>query len=125
VNRTYDFHGQVAVVTGAGSGMGLATVQAFAEAGAAIVLADVNEEGLHAATDELTAAGHQALAVICDVSDEDQVGALVERAVDSFGRLDMAFNNAGIQVPPATRPTNRPSTSTASMRSTCAASGRA
>jgi len=101
MNPTYDFHGQVAVVTGAGSGMGLATVQAFAEAGAAVVLADTNEQALRAATDELTAAGHQALGVTCDVSAEDQVGALVERAVTTFGRLDMAFNNAGIQVPPS------------------------
>jgi NAD(P)-dependent dehydrogenase (short-subunit alcohol dehydrogenase family) len=65
------------------------------------VLADIDEEALRAATDELTVAGHQTLAVTCDVSDEDQVGALVERTVDTFGRLDMAFNNAGIQVPPS------------------------
>ena len=101
MNPTYDFNGQVALVTGAGSGMGLATAQAFAEAGAAVVLADINEDALRAATDELTAAGHQALGVTCDVSDEDQVAAMVERAVATFGRLDMAFNNAGIQVPPS------------------------
>jgi NAD(P)-dependent dehydrogenase (short-subunit alcohol dehydrogenase family) len=101
VNPTYDFHGQVAVVTGASSGMGRDTVHAFAAAGAAVVLADINEGALRAATDALTAAGHQALAVTCDVSDEAQVAALVERTVDTFGRLDMAFNNAGIQVPPS------------------------
>jgi NAD(P)-dependent dehydrogenase (short-subunit alcohol dehydrogenase family) len=100
VNPTYDFHGQVAVVTGASSGMGLDTVRAFAAAGAAVVLADVNEEALRAATDELTAAGHQALGVTCDVADEHQVAALVDRTVDTFGRLDMAFNNAGIMIPP-------------------------
>ena len=100
MNPTYDFHGQVALVTGAGSGMGLATAHAFASAGAGVVLADTNEQAVRAATDELTAAGHQALAVTCDVSDEDQVAALVERTVETFGRLDMAFNNAGIQVPP-------------------------
>ena len=99
MNPTYDFRGQVAVVTGAGSGMGGDTAQAFAAAGAAVVLADVNEDALRAATDELTAAGHQALGVACDVSDEAQVAALVERTVDAFRRLDMAFNNAGIQVP--------------------------
>jgi NAD(P)-dependent dehydrogenase (short-subunit alcohol dehydrogenase family) len=100
VNPSYDFRGQVALVTGASSGMGLAAVRAFAEAGAAVVLADVNEPALQAATDGLTAAGHQAIAVTCDVSDEEQVAAMVDEAVARFGRLDMAFNNAGIMVPP-------------------------
>jgi NAD(P)-dependent dehydrogenase (short-subunit alcohol dehydrogenase family) len=101
VNPTYDFKGQVALVTGASSGMGLATAQAFAGAGAAVVLADINEEALRAATDGLTSAGHRAIGVTCDVADESQVAAMVERAVATFGRLDMAFNNAGIQVPPS------------------------
>src|SRR5215204_2037868 len=100
MNPTYDFTGQVALVTGAGSGMGLSTAQAFAEAGAAVVLADINEAALRAATDGLTAVGHRALGVTCDVSDEDQVAAMVERAVATFGRLAMAFTNAGIQAPP-------------------------
>src|SRR5437879_1713709 len=80
--------------------MGLAAAQAFAQAGAAVVLADVNEMALREATDGLTATGHQAMAVTCDVSDEAQVAAMVDRAVESFGRLDLAFNNAGIQAPP-------------------------
>jgi len=101
MNPRYDFSGQVAVVTGGSSGMGLATAQAFAEAGAAVGLADVNEEALHAASDDLTGAGHQALGVRCDVSQEDQVAALVHRTVTTFGRLDVAFNNAGIQAPPS------------------------
>ncbi|HET6870908.1 MAG TPA: SDR family NAD(P)-dependent oxidoreductase [Solirubrobacteraceae bacterium] len=100
INPTYDFERQVAVVTGAGSGMGLATAQAFAQAGAAVVLADVNEPALREATEELANAGHRAIAVTCDVSDEDQVASMVERTVREFGRLDMAFNNAGIMVPP-------------------------
>jgi NAD(P)-dependent dehydrogenase (short-subunit alcohol dehydrogenase family) len=101
MNPTYDFQGQVALVTGASSGMGLATAQAFAQAGAAVGLADINENALRTATDDLTAAGHQAIGVTCDVSDEDQVAAMVERTVGQFGRLDVAFNNAGIQAPPS------------------------
>src|SRR5256884_767949 len=101
MNPIYDFRGQVALVTGASSGMGLSTARAFAEAGAAVVLADINEEALRTATDELSSAGHQAIGVTCDVSDEAQVAAMVARAGASFGRLDMAFNNAGIQVPPS------------------------
>lgn len=99
MNPTYDFNGQVALVTGASSGMGLATAHAFAQADAAVVLADINEQALHAATEGLVAAGHQALGVTCDVSDEGQVAAMVDNAVATFGRLDMAFNNAGIQAP--------------------------
>jgi NAD(P)-dependent dehydrogenase (short-subunit alcohol dehydrogenase family) len=100
MNPAYDFHDRVALVTGAGSGMGLATAQAFAESGAAVVLADHQEQPLRTAAAELTSAGHQVLAAGCDVSDEDQVAALVERTVGTFGRLDFAFNNAGIQTPP-------------------------
>jgi len=101
MNPTYDFTGQVALVTGASSGMGLATAQAFAESGAAVVLADINDESLRAATAELRAHGHEVLGIRCDVSDEQQVAALVEQTVASHGRLDMAFNNAGIQAPPS------------------------
>jgi NAD(P)-dependent dehydrogenase (short-subunit alcohol dehydrogenase family) len=93
------FDGKVALVTGASSGMGRATAQAFAEAGAAVVLADRNEETLRAATDELTSAGRKVLGVACDVADEAQVSAMVERAVAAFGRLGAAFNNAGVQSP--------------------------
>ena len=100
MNPRYDFTGQVALVTGASSGMGLAAAQAFAQAGAAVALVDINQDALAAVTDDLTAAGHQALAVTCDVSSEDDVAAMVETTVATFGRLDMAFNNAGIQAPP-------------------------
>jgi NAD(P)-dependent dehydrogenase (short-subunit alcohol dehydrogenase family) len=91
------FENKVALVTGAGSGMGLATAQAFAAQGAAVVLADWNENSARAAADELVAQGHKALAVVCDVSDDGQVEAMVALTVSTFGRLDAAFNNAGVQ----------------------------
>jgi NAD(P)-dependent dehydrogenase (short-subunit alcohol dehydrogenase family) len=96
MNNPLDFSGKVALVTGAASGMGLATARAFAEAGAAVVLADFKEDAVKAAAEKLAAAGHKALAVRCDVSDDAQVAAMVDRAVTEFGRLDAAFNNAGV-----------------------------
>jgi NAD(P)-dependent dehydrogenase (short-subunit alcohol dehydrogenase family) len=96
MNNPLDFSGKVALITGAASGMGLATAQAFAEAGAAVVLADFQEDAVKAAAQELVAAGHKALAVRCDVSDDAQVAAMVDRTVAAFGRLDAAFNNAGV-----------------------------
>jgi NAD(P)-dependent dehydrogenase (short-subunit alcohol dehydrogenase family) len=79
--------------------MGLATAQSFAEAGAAIVLADYKEDAAKSEAQKLTSAGHKALAIRCDVSDERQVEQMVVRTVEEFGRLDAAFNNAGIQSP--------------------------
>jgi NAD(P)-dependent dehydrogenase (short-subunit alcohol dehydrogenase family) len=99
MNVTYDFTGHVALVTGAASGMGLTPAQAFARAGASVVLADLDADRTRAAADELTSAGHHALGVKCDVSNEADVAALVAATVDRFGSLDMAFNNAGIMVP--------------------------
>ncbi|MER7813118.1 glucose 1-dehydrogenase [Streptomyces sp900116325] len=101
MNPTYDFTGQVAFVTGASSGMGLATARAFAEAGAAVALADIDGATVEAAVKQLASEGHQALALTCDVTHEDQVAAAVDRTVETFGSLDMAYNNAGIQIPPA------------------------
>jgi NAD(P)-dependent dehydrogenase (short-subunit alcohol dehydrogenase family) len=93
------FEDQVALVTGAASGMGLATAKAFAEAGAAVAMADLNEDSLGAATDQLVTAGHKAISVRCNVAEEAEVIAMVERTVSAFGRLDAAFNNAGVQSP--------------------------
>ncbi|HBO1017307.1 TPA: glucose 1-dehydrogenase [Pseudomonas aeruginosa] len=95
----YDFTGQVALVTGAASGMGLAAARAYAEAGAAVTLADIRETELQAVAAEMTAAGHKVLAFAGDIADESYVKALLEKTVATFGRLDAAFNNAGIQSP--------------------------
>lgn len=95
----FDFKGRVALVTGASSGMGLAAAKAFAEAGAAVVLADVSEQITQVVQEQFTSAGHQAIGIRCDVTDEAQVEAMVAQAVAAYGRLDFAFNNAGIQTP--------------------------
>lgn len=96
MNNPLDFRGKVALVTGAAAGMGLATAQAFAAAGAAVVLADFKGDAVKAASQKLISAGYKALAVRCDVSDDTQVAAMVDRTVAEFGRLDAAVNNAGV-----------------------------
>jgi NAD(P)-dependent dehydrogenase (short-subunit alcohol dehydrogenase family) len=96
MNNPLDFSGKVALVTGAAAGMGLATANAFAEAGAAVVLADYKKAAVQAAAERLMAHGHKAIAVGCDVSDDAQVAAMVDRTVAEFGRLDAAFNNASV-----------------------------
>jgi NAD(P)-dependent dehydrogenase (short-subunit alcohol dehydrogenase family) len=98
---TFSFENQVALVTGAASGMGLATAKAFAMAGAAVVLADVNEDAVRLAAEELVAAGHKAIGIRCDVANLADVAAMVDETVATFGRLDAAFNNAGVQSPVA------------------------
>jgi NAD(P)-dependent dehydrogenase (short-subunit alcohol dehydrogenase family) len=90
------FENKVALVTGAAAGMGLATAKAFAEAGAVVVLADFKEDPVKVETQKLVAAGRKAIAVRCDVGDDGQVAAMVDRAVAEFGRVDAAFNNAGV-----------------------------
>jgi NAD(P)-dependent dehydrogenase (short-subunit alcohol dehydrogenase family) len=91
------FEDKVALVTGAASGLGLATAKAFAEAGASVVLADINQKQVEGAAKELAKKGYSTLAVTCDVSDDAQVEAMVKKTVATFGRLDAAYNNAGIQ----------------------------
>jgi NAD(P)-dependent dehydrogenase (short-subunit alcohol dehydrogenase family) len=88
--------GKVALITGAASGIGRATALVFAQEGARLILADV-DDGENAATTRLVAEhGAEACEVSCDVTDSEQVESLVARAVERFGRLDCAFNNAGI-----------------------------
>jgi glucose 1-dehydrogenase len=89
--------GKVAIVTGAARGMGEATALAFAAAGAKVLAADIDGEAGQATADAIGAAGGEAAFLRTDVSDEDAVRALVEAAVEHFGRLDCAVNNAAIK----------------------------
>ena len=93
------FEGKVALVTGAGSGLGLATARAFAKAGATVAVADVDEKSAQKLADALVSEGHRAIAMRCDVANESEVKAMIDRIVSEFGRLDAAYNNAGVQSP--------------------------
>ncbi|MCU1797722.1 glucose 1-dehydrogenase [Pectobacterium polaris] len=94
---TFSFENKVALVTGAASGIGLATAQAYAKAGAFVVLADVNSEAVHAAANNLIEEGYKARAITCNAANLEDVEAMVQETVAAYGRLDIAFNNAGIQ----------------------------
>ena len=90
-----DYTGKVALITGAAQGIGFATAKAFAEAGACVVLADVIPE-VEAAAEEIRKQGGAAVHCFTDVSDSAACKSMVELAIEEYGRLDFAFNNAGI-----------------------------
>ncbi|MET8977954.1 SDR family oxidoreductase [Streptomyces sp. NPDC004539] len=93
------FTGKVAFVTGAASGIGRTTALAFAQSGARVALADTSATGLKETERLITEAGGQALSVTCDVTNEDQVKAALDSVIQTFGRLDVAFNSAGVEQP--------------------------
>jgi NAD(P)-dependent dehydrogenase (short-subunit alcohol dehydrogenase family) len=92
----FSLEGQVGIVTGGGQGLGRAFCQAFAEAGADLVVAEINPETGPRAATELLDVGHQALFVQTDVRIKQEVGAMVAKTLEKFGRIDFLMNNAGV-----------------------------
>jgi NAD(P)-dependent dehydrogenase (short-subunit alcohol dehydrogenase family) len=98
-NQVQDFEGKVAIVTGAGSGIGEAVARAFAERGGSVVVADINQAAAEKVAKSLSNDGGSAKSIAADVADPVVVEAMVQFAVESFGGLDVAVNNAGIGGP--------------------------
>jgi len=92
-----NYTGKVAFVTGAASGIGRATALAFAREGASVVVADISEQGNQETAHMIEELGGRAIAVRCDVTRAQDVKAALDKTVEAFGRLDFAFNNAGIE----------------------------
>lgn len=95
------FENKVALVVGAAGGIGFATAQAFVESGAKVVMADINRTGIEEAAEKLRKHGFEAIGIACNVAVEEEVKQLVEKTVEAFGSLDVAYNNVGIQAPVA------------------------
>ncbi|GAC1385628.1 MAG: SDR family oxidoreductase [Herpetosiphon sp.] len=90
-----DLHGKVAIVTGGSRGIGEAIARAFVAAGAAVVIASRKQENVQPVADQLNATGGRVLAVACHTGDRSQVRMLVQRTIETFGKVDIAVNNAG------------------------------
>src|SRR5882724_12497748 len=97
MNENKSYTRKVAFVTGAGSGIGRAAALAFAREGASVAVADVSEQGNQETARLIEEQGGRALAVRCDVSRGEDVRAALDKSVEAFGRLDVAFNNAGVE----------------------------
>jgi short-subunit dehydrogenase len=95
--NTEEFTGKVAIVTGAAGGIGRESARLFAERGASVVVADINLPGAQETVDIITAGGGAAIAVQVDVASSASVKAMVETTIATYGRLDIAHNNAGIK----------------------------
>jgi NAD(P)-dependent dehydrogenase (short-subunit alcohol dehydrogenase family) len=89
--------GKVTFVTGAGSGIGRATALAFAREGASVVVSDISEQNVRDTARRIEELGGRALAVACDVTRTEDVKAALDETIETFGRLDAAFNNAGVE----------------------------
>src|SRR4051794_5496032 len=98
-NENGSFAGKVAFVTGAANGIGRAAAQVFGREGANVVLVDLSEEGNQETARLVEKAGRRALTVKCDVSRAEDVRAALDKTAETFGRLDFAFNNAGVEQP--------------------------
>jgi NAD(P)-dependent dehydrogenase (short-subunit alcohol dehydrogenase family) len=98
-DHLFDLTGKVALVTGAGGGLGAEFAAVMAEAGADVVCADIDEAGARATAEEVTRIGRAGLVVRCDVTRHDEVVSMVEAATARFGQVDVLFNNAGIADP--------------------------
>jgi NAD(P)-dependent dehydrogenase (short-subunit alcohol dehydrogenase family) len=90
------FSNQVVFITGAGSGIGRATAIAFAKTGASVVVSDVNDTSGQQTVDQIKKSGGEAIYTSCNVADPAQIEAAVRKTVDTYGRLDIGINNAGI-----------------------------
>lgn len=100
MSRSNRFPAKIAFVTGAASGLGRATAVAFAAEGARVAIVDRTEDALRQTADAIKGAGGEVLVIACDVSMPQQVEAAIARTVETFGRLDIAFNNAGVENKP-------------------------
>ena len=94
--REGKFHGKVSIVTGSGQGIGREIALALAREGASVVIADWNEGEAERVTSEIVATGGIAIPVKVDISEPDQVDAMVSQTLEAFGRIDILVNNAGI-----------------------------